>query len=59
MVHGFGHSNPKLTRAKGRGINDVPLNTRVKIDPIIGGTGKRGNFVTFLTEKPKKEEVES
>jgi len=26
-------------------------------DPIMGGTGMRGNFVTFLTEKP--EEVAS
>ena len=59
MVHGFGHSKAELSRAKGRGINDVPLITRIKIDPIMGGTGMRGNFVTFLTEKPKKEEVES
>jgi len=59
MVHGFGHSKAELTRAKGRGINDVPLITRVKIDPIMGGTGMRGNFVTFLTEEPKKKEVES
>jgi thiosulfate reductase/polysulfide reductase chain A len=28
------------------------------VDPIMGGTGMRGNFVTFLTEDPKKE-VES
>ncbi len=59
MVHGFGHTNKLLSRAYGKGINDIPLVTRVKIDPIMGGTGMRNNFVTFLTEKPKKEEAES
>ncbi len=50
MVHGFGHNNTKLTRAHGHGINDTELITRVKIDPVMGGTGMRGNFVTFITE---------
>ena len=59
MVHGFGHTSKKLTRAYGKGINDLPLITKVKIDPIMGGTGMRNNFVTFLLEKPKKEEVKS
>lgn len=59
MVHGFGHNNPKLTRAHGRGASDSELITRVKVDPIMGGTGMRENFVTFLTEKPIKLEVES
>jgi len=27
----------------------------VKIDPIMGGTGMRGNFVTFIKDKQKKE----
>ena len=57
MVHGFGHSDTRLSRAKGRGINDLPLITNVKIDPIMGGTGMRGNFVTFLLDKPEKEVV--
>ncbi len=26
--------------------------TNVMVDPIMGGTGMRGNFVTFLTEDP-------
>jgi thiosulfate reductase / polysulfide reductase chain A len=56
MVHGFGHSEKKLRRAYGRGANDSELITRVSIDPVMGGTGMRGNFVTFLTEKPVKEE---
>ena len=25
------------------------------IDPLMGGTGMRGNFVTFVTEKTGKE----
>jgi thiosulfate reductase/polysulfide reductase chain A len=63
VVHGFGHTDTRLSRAHGRGINDVPLITKVKIDPVMGGTGMRNNFVTFLLEKPeketKKEEVKS
>lgn len=55
MVHGFGHSDKRLTRAYGKGASDSELITKVLIDPIMGGTGMRGNFVTFLTENPKKE----
>jgi thiosulfate reductase/polysulfide reductase chain A len=55
MVHGFGHSDKKLRRAYGNGANDTELITRVMVDPIMGGTGMRGNFVTFLTEQPQKE----
>ncbi len=57
MVHGFGHSDKKLTRAFGRGASDEEMITRVVIDPIMGGTGMRGNFITFLKEKPEKEVV--
>lgn len=60
MVHGFGHNNPKLTRAFGRGVNDTELITRVHIDPVMGGTGMRGNFVTFITEfEPNGKEAEA
>jgi len=31
------------------GANDTALMTNVKIDPIMGGTGMRSNFVTFIT----------
>jgi thiosulfate reductase/polysulfide reductase chain A len=51
MVHGFGHNNKKLTRAHGRGINDTELVTNVKIDPVMGGTGMRSNFVTFIFDQ--------
>ena len=54
MVHGFGHRNEKLSRANGKGINDTQLISHVAIDPIMGGTGLRGNFVTILTENPHK-----
>lgn len=59
IVHGFGHSNKKLTRAYGKGASDSELITNVMLDPVMGGTGMRGNFVTFLTEKPLKKEVRS
>jgi len=58
MVHGFGHSKKAMQRAFGHGANDSELITNVMVDPIMGGTGMRGNFVTFLTEEPVKE-VES
>lgn len=59
MVHGFGHSNPKLSRAFGKGVSDSELITRVLIDPVMGGTGMRGNFVTFKLTNPNEEEVMS
>jgi thiosulfate reductase/polysulfide reductase chain A len=55
MVHGFGHSDKKLSRAFGKGASDSDMITNVMVDPIMGGTGMRGNFVTFLTEEPKEE----
>ncbi len=54
MVHGFGHTNKKLSRAVGKGINDTQMISKVAIDPIMGGTGMRGNFVSILTEDPHK-----
>lgn len=53
MVHGFGHSEKKLSRAFGKGASDTEMITNVPIDPIMGGTGMRANFITFLTEKPE------
>ncbi len=55
MVHGFGHRDKKLSLAYGRGANDSDLITNVMVDPLMGGTGMRGNFVTILTEDPGKE----
>ena len=48
MVHGFGHADKKLSRTYGRGASDTKLITNVMLDPIMGGTGMRGNFVTFI-----------
>lgn len=58
MVHGFGTIDKKLSRAYGRGASDSELVTKVEIDPIMGGTGMRVNFVTFLTEDPAKTNKE-
>jgi thiosulfate reductase / polysulfide reductase chain A len=55
MVHGFGHARKQLTRAFGRGVSDTQLITNVLVDPLMGGTGMRSNFVTFVTEKTDKE----
>lgn len=55
MVHGFGQSNKMLKRSYGKGVSDTQLITNVMIDPVMGGTGMRGNFVTILTEEPTKE----
>lgn len=51
MVHGFGHTNKRLTNAYGKGASDSELITSITTDPIMGGTGLRGNFVTFITDK--------
>ena len=58
MVHGFGHSDKKLTRAYGRGASDEEMITRVAEDPIMGGTGMRGNFITFIQENPEVKRKE-
>ncbi|MBN1339675.1 MAG: molybdopterin-dependent oxidoreductase [Bacteroidales bacterium] len=52
MVHGFGHDQVRLRRCFGKGASDTNLITRVHLDPVMGGTGMRGNFVTFHAEKP-------
>ena len=39
-------------------VADTELITNVKIDPVMGGTGMRSNFVTFRFN-PKSEEVAS
>ncbi len=55
MVHGFGHHYKPLKNAYGRGVNDTEMITNVMVDPIMGGTGMRGNFITFIKEDPRKE----
>lgn len=47
MVHGFGRRDRRLRKAFMKGADDNHLITKVKMDPIMGGTGMRVNFVTF------------
>jgi thiosulfate reductase / polysulfide reductase chain A len=55
MVHGFGHGQKQLKRCFGKGASDTQLITKVLIDPLMGGTGMRSNFVTFVPELAGKE----
>jgi len=48
MVHGFGHASAKLRLAFHRGASDTELMTRVQVDPVMGGTGMRVNFVRVV-----------
>ena len=48
MVHGFGTRAKALTKAYKKGASDTDLITRVSIDPIMGATGMRVNFVRVL-----------
>ena len=45
----------RLRRCYGKGASDTNLITKVLVDPIMGGTGMRGNFVTFITDLNKEE----
>jgi thiosulfate reductase/polysulfide reductase chain A len=49
MAHGFGHRAKRLQLTHGLGADDSDLMTNVQIDPIMGATGMRANFVTFVT----------
>lgn len=51
LVHGFGQGGRSQRRAFGRGASDAGLMTRVKIDPLMGGTGMRVNFVRPATTR--------
>lgn len=51
MVHGFGQEAPGMKRANRRGASDNSLMTRVEIDPLMGGTGMRVNFVRLVAER--------
>jgi thiosulfate reductase/polysulfide reductase chain A len=45
LVHGFGQRSKRLRRAAGKGASDTSLMSQVKVDPLMGGTGMRVNFV--------------
>jgi thiosulfate reductase/polysulfide reductase chain A len=46
VVHGYGHTSPGLKFAKGRGLGDDGLVTRIAVDPVSGSTGMSVNFVS-------------
>lgn len=48
MYHGFGVHAKEMTRAYGKGVADDDLITKSVIDPIMGGTSMRGNFVKIV-----------
>ena len=50
MAHGFGHASRRLRLTYGLGADDSALMSNVKTDPLMGGTGMRANFVTFVRE---------
>jgi thiosulfate reductase/polysulfide reductase chain A len=52
LVHGFGQGGRVLRRAFGRGASDTSLMSRVKVDPLTGGTGMRVNFVRPIPAAP-------
>jgi thiosulfate reductase/polysulfide reductase chain A len=45
LVHGFGQRSKGLRRASGKGASDTSLMSKVQVDPLMGGTGMRVNFV--------------
>ncbi len=48
MVHGFDQKSPFLELAFKHGASDTYLMSRVKVDPLSGGTGMRVNFVRII-----------
>jgi thiosulfate reductase/polysulfide reductase chain A len=50
MVHGFGVHSPGMKRAHNKGVGDEEMLAGYRIDPIMGGTGMRSNFVKIVKE---------
>jgi len=48
MYHGFGVHAKGMTRANGQGVADDDLITTRIVDPFMGGTAMRGNFVKIV-----------
>ena len=48
LVHGFGHRDKRMKKAGGKGISDTELMSEIMVDPVMGGTGMRGNFVRII-----------
>jgi thiosulfate reductase/polysulfide reductase chain A len=54
MAHGFGHRSKRLRLTAGVGADDSTLMSNIKVDPIMGGTGMRANYVTFVKESGRE-----
>jgi thiosulfate reductase/polysulfide reductase chain A len=50
MVHGFGHTDPRLKAGYMKGVNSSEMIIDTKIDPVMGAVGIQHNFVTFSRE---------
>ena len=50
MVYGFGHTSKLLKSAYLKGASAAQLNSRYRIDPLMGATSIHQNFVTFEKE---------
>ncbi len=47
MAHGFGQNDPRLEFAYRRGASANEMISNLTVDPIMGGTGFKNNFITF------------
>ena len=54
MVHGFGREDARLRSAYRKGAADSRLITRIKRDPVMGGTGMNVNFVSVAPYRPRE-----
>ena len=50
MAHGFGVHASELRRANNRGVGDEEMLPTYVVDPIMGGTAMRHNFVKIVKE---------
>lgn len=50
IVHGFGHTDPRLKGGFQKGVSSNELLFNTKVDPIMGAVGTQHNFVTFSRE---------
>ena len=47
LPHGWGHTARGLRYARGKGADGAELCSRADVDPVMGGTGMRGTFVSL------------
>ncbi len=50
MVHGFGVHAKEMSRADNKGVGDDEMLAGYTVDPLMGGTGMRHNFVKIVKE---------